>query len=181
MLAEVITLLIMAFALGMDAFSLSVGMGMLNLRLRQIFYIGVIIGFFHILMPLLGIIIGKFLFVHLGTIATYVGGALLIFLGVQMLYSSTKQEANVLMRPAGIGLIVFALSVSIDSFSVGLSLGLFGAKTLIVVLTFGVMSMFLSWLGLLIGKYVNNWIGSYGEVLGGLILLGFGIKLIMPM
>ncbi|MGQ0453785.1 hypothetical protein ACT4UM_16115, partial [Bacillus sp. SS-TM] len=48
---QLIPLIIMAFALGMDAFSVSLGMGMMPLKLRQILYIGMTIGIFHIIMP----------------------------------------------------------------------------------------------------------------------------------
>ena len=52
MIGEIVTLLLMAFALGMDAFSVGLGMGMFKLRLRQIFKIGITIGLFHVWMPL---------------------------------------------------------------------------------------------------------------------------------
>ena len=61
MIGEIITLVLMAFALGMDAFSVGLGMGMFNLRLRQILKIGITIGLFHVWMPLVGIFAGKFL------------------------------------------------------------------------------------------------------------------------
>lgn len=61
LIGELITLFMMAFALGMDAFSVGLGMGLIKLRLRQIFYIGLTIGLFHIWMPLAGMWIGKVL------------------------------------------------------------------------------------------------------------------------
>ena len=90
-LGELVTIIIMAFALGMDAFSVSLGMGMYKLRFRQIFTIGVTIGIFHIIMPLLGIITGRFLSAQFGEIATYIGGGLLLILGVQMIWSSLSR------------------------------------------------------------------------------------------
>lgn len=171
----------MAFALGMDAFSLAIGMGMLGLRYKHIFKIGITIGAFHILMPFLGIIIGKFLSQYFGLVAIIIGGALLIILGVQMIVSAfSSYENDRTIQPVGVGLLLFALSVSVDSFSVGLSLGMIGAKTIITLLSFGFMSMGLSWLGLIIGKKVQGFIGVYGELLGGCILVGFGIKLLLP-
>ncbi|WP_078382603.1 manganese efflux pump MntP [Sutcliffiella halmapala] len=178
MLGELMTLLLMAIALGMDAFSVGLGMGMIKLRMRQIFYIGVTIGIFHVFMPLAGMLIGKALSEQFGSIATLVGGLLLIMLGVQMMLSSLQKEEGPLITPIGAGLIVFALSVSLDSFSVGLSLGIYGAKTLLTVIMFGVVSMFLTWIGLLFGRKLQGWFGSYSEALGGSILLGFGLKLI---
>ena len=128
-IGEMITIIIMAFALGMDAFSISLGMGMYKLRLRQIFKIGITIGVFHIVMPLLGMITGRFLSEQFGTIAAYIGGGLMLLLGLQMIWSSFSKEEGSLMTPVGMGLFLFALSVSLDSFSVGLTLGIYGAKT----------------------------------------------------
>jgi manganese efflux pump family protein len=176
---ELLTLILMAFALGMDAFSVGLGMGMFNLRLRQIFKIGITIGIFHVWMPLLGMIAGKFLSNQFGTIATYIGGALLLILGVQMIWSSLKKEEGPVITPVGFGLMVFAFSVSLDSFSVGLTLGIYQAKTVLVLLCFGIAATILTWFGLLVGKKVQNFIGPYSEALGGSILLAFGLKLLL--
>ncbi|MCC3356245.1 manganese efflux pump MntP family protein [Bacillus sp. REN16] len=181
-LGELITLFIMAFALGMDAFSVGLGMGLIQLRLKQIFSIGITIGLFHMWMPLAGMMIGHFLSDTFGAIATYAGGGLLLFLGIQMIISSFKDDDKQRMiTPVGFGLFIFALSVSLDSFSVGLSLGIYGAKTVMVILMFGAVSMALTWIGLLVGRKVQNWLGTYSEVLGGSILLVFGVKLLFPL
>ncbi|WP_100374190.1 manganese efflux pump MntP [Bacillus sp. FJAT-45037] len=177
---EVITLLIMAGALGMDAFSVALGMGMLGLHMKQIFRIGVTIGAFHVVMPLLGIVTGKVLSNYFGMIATYIGGGLLLIIGVQMIIAAFKNEDASLVKPMGWGLFLFAVSVSLDSFSAGLSLGMLGAKTVLTVGLIGAMSMVLSWLGLLMGRKFGQYIGSYGELIGGCILIGFGLKLIIP-
>ncbi len=182
MLGEILTISVMAFALGMDAFSLAIGMGMIGLRYKHIFNIGLVIGIFHIIMPFLGIVIGKFLSQYFGFVAVLIGGVLLLILGLQMIYSAlfSNERDGGIIKPMGIGLVLFALSVSVDSFSVGLSLGMIGAKTIITLLSFGLMSMALSWIGLIIGKKVQGYIGTYGELLGGCILLAFGIKLLVP-
>jgi putative Mn2+ efflux pump MntP len=176
---ELFTLILMAFALGMDAFSVGLGMGMFNLRLRQIFKIGITIGIFHVWMPLLGMIAGKFLSNQFGTIATYIGGGLLLVLGVQMIWSSFKKEDSSVITPVGFGLMVFAFSVSLDSFSVGLTLGIYQAKTVLVLVCFGIAATILTWCGLLVGRKVQNFIGPYSEALGGSILLAFGLKLLL--
>ncbi|KMJ59197.1 membrane protein [Bacillus sp. LL01] len=178
MVGEFMTLLLMAIALGMDAFSVGLGMGMIKLRLRQIFYIGITIGVFHIVMPLCGMAIGKMLSQEFGSIATLIGGLLLVMLGLQMMLSSFKKEEGPMISPVGAGLFIFALSVSLDSFSVGLSLGIYGARTLLTILLFGAVSMLLTWMGLIFGRKLQGWLGSYSEALGGSILLGFGIKLL---
>ncbi|WP_349410872.1 manganese efflux pump MntP family protein [Pseudalkalibacillus sp. SCS-8] len=178
MLGELVTLTIMACALGMDAFSMGLGMGMITLRLRQIFKIGMLIGVFHMVMPLLGMSVGKQLTIYFGNLATWIGGILLVILGVQMIYSSFRSTDEPLITPKGLGVWLFAVSVSLDSFSVGLSLGIFGAKIIVTILLFGMISMGLTWLGLFIGRKTQKWFGSYGEALGGCILLSFGLKLL---
>jgi manganese efflux pump family protein len=178
LIGEFITLCMMAFALGMDAFSVGLGMGLVRLRLRQIFYIGLTIGMFHIVMPLFGLWLGRFLSQQFGAIASYIGGLLLLILGVQMIVSSFKKNDEPFISPIGIGLLFFALSVSLDSFSVGLSLGIYGARTVLTIMLFGLFSMLLTWGGLLLGRRFQQWLGVYSEVLGGSILFAFGMKLL---
>ncbi len=177
---EIFTLSIMAFAVGMDAFSVGFGMGMINLRLKQVFWIGLTVGVFHIWMPLLGMASGRLLSEKMGMIATYGGGLLLILIGLQMFLASFKEEESHRFYPVGFGLFMFALSVSMDSFSLGLTLGIFGARTLTALLLFGLFSTILTWAGLLSGKRLKGFLGNYSEALGGLILFFFGIKLLIP-
>jgi manganese efflux pump family protein len=179
-MGESMTLLFMSVALGMDAFSIGLGMGMLSLRLKQIMKIGITIGLFHMLMPLAGMTIGKQISLYFGNIAGLIGGVLLVILGVTMIRSSFSSNDEPFVQPVGLGLLVFALSASLDSFSVGLSLGIYGAKTWLTILMFGMMSMLLTWAGLIMGKKVQKWFGSYGEAFGGCILLAFGVKILFP-
>jgi len=180
LLGEVVTLILMAFALGMDAFSVGLGMGMFRLTLRQILKIGIMIGIFHVWMPLVGMIAGRFLSEQFGAFASYLGGGLLIILGTQMIWSSFKPDEETLIAPVGKGLLFFAFGVSLDSFSAGLTLGIYGAKTILVLICFGIAATMLTWSGLLLGKRVQSWLGHYSEALGGGILLAFGLKLILP-
>jgi putative Mn2+ efflux pump MntP len=176
---ELITVFIMAFALSMDAFSVGLGMGMVSLRLKQIFKIGLFIGSSHMIMPLLGMFLGKQITAHFGNVAGIIGGCLLLILGIQMIISSLTSKEEPFVTPVGIGLLLFAISVSLDSFSIGLSLGIFGARVVATILLFGITSTALTWLGLLMARRFKRWLGSYGEALGGSILLGFALKLLL--
>lgn len=178
-IGQFFTLLIMAMALGMDAFSVGMGMGMVKLRLRQIAKIGMTIGIFHVIMPLSGILIGEFLSAHFGGFAVMAGGVLLLLLGAQMIFSSFYKDDDPIVQPIGFGLIIFALSVSLDSFSVGLSLGIYGAKVFLTIILFGITSMVMTWMGLLLGRKFQQILGPYSEALGGIILFTFGLKLLL--
>jgi len=177
---QLLTLLIMAVALGMDAFSLGIGIGLKGIRLLDILKISALIAFFHILMPLLGMFTGKYVGTLLGEVAATAAGALLMLLGAHMIYSSIRGDAVPSINHRTLwGMLLFALSVSIDSFSVGISLGVFAADVALTVLLFGFFGGLLSVLGLLLGRKVSTNLGEYGEACGGIILFTFGLLFIL--
>lgn len=178
LIEEMITLTIMGSALGLDAFSVGLGMGVIQLRLKQIMNIGFVIGLFHIIMPLSGMLIGYELSDKFGRVSVILGGVLLVAIGFHMIYSTLFGKEENKFSPNGIGLFLFAFSVSVDSFSVGISLGTFGAKTGLTIFLFGVISTILTWAGLLLGRRVEQELGKFGELLGGSFLLLFGLKLL---
>ncbi|SDS96372.1 Putative Mn2+ efflux pump MntP [Paenibacillaceae bacterium GAS479] len=180
---QLLTLLIMALALGMDAFSLGVGIGMRGIRLLDILKLSAIIGLFHVIMPLVGIVAGQYMSLLLGHVAALTAGLLLILLGGHMLIASFRGDGGatpsfVDHRTTG-GLMLFALSVSVDSFSVGISLGMFAADVVMTILLFGLAGGLMSVLGLLVGRRIGRSLGSYGEAAGGAILLTFGILFLL--
>ncbi|WP_248931058.1 manganese efflux pump MntP family protein [Paenibacillus hamazuiensis] len=177
---QLITILVMAIALGLDALSLGLGIGMRGIRLWDILKISVVIALFHMIMPLMGMFTGQYVSTLLGDVATMIGGVLLLLLGAHMVYSSVKgDEVRSFDHRTFWGIIVFSLSVSIDSFSVGVSLGMFSTDLLLTVLMFGSFGGAMSIIGLLLGRRVGHWIGEYGEAFGGVILLAFGIKFLL--
>ncbi len=177
---QIITFLMMSIALGMDAFSLGIGLGLKKLSGVQIFKISSTIGIFHVLMPLFGVLTGYYLLSFIGGIAKLIGGGLLVVLGIHMLwsviYGGSEQTFD---YTTGFGLFLLAFSVSIDALSVGFSLGLFLANLWMVVLLFGLMGATMTAMGLTLGSKLGHVIGDYGEALGGLILLVFGIKFLL--
>jgi len=176
--SEMISIMIMAFALGMDAFSVSLGIGMNQLRRKQIFQMGLLVGFFHIWMPLLGMFLGEVLIKKIGFIAAVGSGFILLALGFHMLYTTLFGEKEHAARPVGIGLLLFAFGVSIDSFSVGVSFGVMGLKVVLTTLIFGFFAMVLTWVGLLIGNKFHQVLDVYSKVIGSVILIAFGLKII---
>ncbi|RNB82030.1 manganese efflux pump [Brevibacillus fluminis] len=174
---QFITLLLISLALGMDAFSLGIGVGMGKLRLREVLSISTTIGLFHVAMPLLGIWIGHTLSSVVGDIAILIGGGVLIALGIHMLWSGfTQEEKQSQLYTKGFGLILFAVSVSLDALSVGFSFGLIEVNQLLAVTLFGVTGGLMAGCGLMIGRSFGGWLGDYSEIIGGVILILFGCK-----
>lgn len=177
---EVLTLALMAIALGMDAFSVSLGIGMRNVSRKFIAQISLCNGLFHMMMPLLGIAAGHYLSQIIEEVAIDVGGILLLFFGAHMLYSSLSSKAHsVWFISSFVGMMLFSFSVSLDSFSVGLSLGLFEVNVWLTIILFGLAGLVMTALGLLLGQLTEEWLGSYGEIVGGLILIIFGLQFLL--
>ena|SRR5699024_2154398 len=175
MLTEWTYFTLLALALGLDGFSVCLAIGMYNLRLRRIFLIAILIGFFHILLPFIGMIIGHLMSLQWTNMAAIIGSFLLVFIGLYMIFSSLQQANTKVIYPYGLRLLTIVFFVSVDSFPVGLSLGLVGVKTAVFVFLFGMVTMFLAWVGLLLGKKTSQWFGAYSEMVGGFILLLFGL------
>lgn len=175
------TILMIGFALGMDAFSLGVGMGMVGLRLRTIAKVSFVVGLFHVVMPLIGIASGMFLSKVVGNVAAFIGGLILCFLGANMLWGSffREEDSNNRYPTTGLGLVLFALSVSVDALSVGFSFGLFEVDMVMAILLFGLMGMVMACSGLLLGRHVGPRLGGFGEAIGGAILMAFGLKFLL--
>jgi len=175
-LGPTMTILLIAVALGMDAFSLCVGIGMRGIRLLHVAKISAAIAAFHVIMPLVGLYMGQYVSTLLGGVASIIGGGLLVVLGGHMIYNSLRSDdAPSFNTGSLLGLLAFALSVSVDSLSVGVSLGMFSTDLALTVLLFGAMGGLLSVVGLLVGRRVGQLIGEYGEAIGGAVLLVFGI------
>ncbi len=174
------TLLMIACALGMDAFSLGIGVGMSGMRLKEIIKVSITIGLFHIGMPLLGFFIGMYLSEIIGGIAILIGGGILMTLGLHMLWNGFfRSDESSMMQTRGLGLFLFAFSVSLDALSVGFSFGLIEVNIFLAVILFGLMGAMMAGCGLILGRSVGGWLGEYSEVLGGIILLVFGIRFML--
>ncbi|MBB6450474.1 putative Mn2+ efflux pump MntP [Geomicrobium halophilum] len=180
-MSEWLSTTVMATVLGMDAFSVAMAFGLQTLRIH-ILKIAITVGLFHMLMPLLGISLGFWMTsMYNAEIAQVVAGLILLVIGIQMINSSRKAEKGTSFHLHGMGLFLFAFIVSLDSFSIGVSLGIFGVEVIMVIIVFGVMSTFLTWLGLRAATLLRHKIGSIGEGFGGLILMLFGLNTLRPM
>lgn len=174
-LNEWIPLTFMAFATGMDAFSVSLGIGMQKIRLKYVAWIGLVMGIFHVVMPFLGFLLAHMISGPIGHLTTLTSGALLVVIGVHMVLSSFNHETKPPLKLSGLSIMALAFLVSVDSFSVGISLGLSGTKVVMTIGLFGLVSTFLTWSGMLLGKKVHGLLGIYSEMLGGSVLCGFGL------
>lgn len=175
---EFLLVLIIAISLSMDAFSLSLAYGTLGIPKKQIYLLSLIVGVFHFFMPILGMHIGNSIFNILNINPNFIVFAVLIVIGLEMLYETFNQKET-LKEMKTIELFFFAFAVSIDSFSVGLTLTSINESYILSSLTFAITSAFFTLIGLLLGNKIKKLIGKISTILGGLTLIIIGILYII--
>jgi len=194
---DIITLMVIAVALGTDAFSMAVGLGACGIRYKQTIIISLAVLMFHIIMPLIGLSLGALLGRIAGQLAAVIGAVVLILIGIFMVRDGfkgddgetaplamkflgviRKQGGNFRVAPGFWGIIVLASSVSLDALTVGFSLGALQFNLLLTVLTLGIVAGLMTALGFAGGKKLGCWFGDRAQIIGGLILVVIGIKML---
>ena len=153
-----------------------------GLRWRDVARLSLMISFLHVLLPLSGIALGDALHHLFGSTFQKIGAALLLLLGARMTLEAFHRDPDLLRPPLSAGpfkLLAFAFSVSLDSLSVGLSLGSLHIHALLAALLFGALSGILSLAGLYLGRQATHALGDYGQAAGGAVLVVLGLKLFM--
>ncbi|MBP7331542.1 MAG: putative manganese efflux pump MntP [Firmicutes bacterium ADurb.Bin373] len=173
------TLMVLAVALGTDAFSLCLGIGMAGVNRKQMLIISVTVLIFHIFMPLVGWYTGELAGALLGRAASFIGSALLIYLGGRMIWDSRRKgrEAGFKFNFNASGLVLLGASVSIDALSVGFTLGAQQVDLLLTAATIGLVAGIMTAAGLACGRFMSSLVGERAQFLGGVILIGIGVKL----
>jgi putative Mn2+ efflux pump MntP len=174
------TVLLLAGALGTDAFSLSLGLGLGGFRRRWAAILVGLIVVFHVVLPVAGWWAGELLGRLAGRWAGYLGAAVLFYLGARMIRESFRDEPiqNGSKVHGFLGLTVLAGSVSMDALSVGFTLGTAGAALLLTAGMIGLVAGLMSAAAFLLARYVQSRVGRRALLLGGLILLGVGACLL---
>jgi putative Mn2+ efflux pump MntP len=168
-----------SIALGMDAFSFSLALGLIGTRYKMALKLAFIIAVFHIIMPLGGLWAGQKLGTIFGDIAIGIGAVILLLLGGKMIWGSFKDPDSPANTPSlkGVGIYALAGSVSVDALSVGFSLGTFVTKILPAVFIMGFTAGAMTFTGVYLGRRAGTWLGKKAEALGGLILVFIGLKM----
>lgn len=176
-----IEILLIAFAMSADAFSVSFGLGCKYNTFRHYFRLGWHFGLFQFLMPLIGAFIGKFLLgftSHLNIIASLV----LFYIAYNMIRESLKndtEKCSVSDPTKGFSLVVLSLATSMDALGVGISLALYKGNIFLPAFIIGFVCGIVTLFGVYFGKVSKHFTGKYAELLGALVLLVIGIKFLV--
>ncbi len=164
-----------AIGLSMDAFSLAIAYGTNGINFKKIITLSSFVGAFHFLMPYLASLIGKKVsFITSG--ANILVGLIFIIIAIEM-YLSKDEEIKGNITDI-FSIILFAFTVSIDSFSIGLALSIIDNNLNLAFITFCIVSSIFTFVGLLLGKYLSKKLGKKSTYLGMIILILLALKYI---
>lgn len=166
--------LIVAISLSMDAFSLSLAYGTLNINKKKRLLTSIIVGVYHFFMPLLGLFIGRYILNIFNYGTNFIVFVILLFLGLEMIVESFKNK-ELIYNLSLTEIFLFGLAVSIDSFSVGITLPVITNNYFLAVSCFSIASLIFTYLGLKMGNLLNKKYGNISTILGGFILIIIGI------
>lgn len=171
---QIVLLLVIAVSLSMDAFSLSLAYGTLNLPKKEINVLSSIVGIYHFFMPLIGLFIGNAIMNFIKIDPDIIVFIVLVIIGIEMVIESFKKEEKV-KKMQLLEMILFGFAVSIDSFSVGIGLRAMHISPLICSLCFSLFSFLFTYIGLIFGKKISSIIGKVATLLGGITLMIIGL------
>ena len=179
---DLITIFLLAVGLGVDAFSVAIGIGATNdkkswapvLRLAAAF------GAFQFIMPIIGWLAGLTV---VGIIAKYdhwVAFALLGYIGSKMIWEALKKEeekeAN--DQTNGLPLLLLSIATSIDALAVGFSFSLLKTDIILPAVIIGVVCFLMTVTGMLFGKGLARIFGKKVGIFGGVVLIVIGVKIL---
>ena len=153
-MASFFTIFLIGISLSMDAFSLALIYGMTGMSDKKNALLTLIVGIYHFIMPLIGLMLGILIdnisFINLHIIASII----LMYIGIDLIISNFKEEDTISISK--LGLLMFGLSVSIDSLTVGIGLKAITCHYILAPVIFSICSSLFTYLGLLLGNIIGN-------------------------
>ncbi len=172
--------LILAVALSMDAFAVSIGLGakknMPGLALKAGFFFGI----FQALMPFIGYLGGKGVLGWVDAYAHWIAFGLLVLIGAKMIYEGVSEGIEEdISDVTNKTMLILAIATSIDAMAAGFSLTLLNVNPYVACLVIGATTFAFSWSGVFIGRKSGTWLESKSEIFGGTVLILIGFKILL--
>ncbi len=180
---EILTIIFLAIGLSFDSFAVSVcsGLNLPHIRFFQAAKIAVFLALFQAFMPLIGWLVGNSIKSLIEPVDHWIAFGLLSLIGGKMIIESFINPASREIRnPLHIRVILMlSLATSIDALAVGFSFATLLKKIVLAVFIIGAVTFTASMLGILLGKKTGPKTRKYSEIVGGLILISIGTKILI--
>ncbi|MBI4730892.1 MAG: manganese efflux pump [Chloroflexi bacterium] len=176
-------ILLISFSMAMDAFAVCLGAGTTGQadgprpRFRLAFHFGL----FQFIMPVLGWAAGTTVEHYIQAYDHWVAFGLLAFVGGRMVWAGFRPQEEAAKNDPSRGwtMVLLSIAVSIDALAIGLSLGLIGVLIWYPAIVIGVVTGILSLAGLQIGNGLGRRFGKTMEIIGGIVLIGIGVRIVV--
>jgi putative Mn2+ efflux pump MntP len=180
---DLITIVFVAVGLGVDAFSVAIGIGAANtkrswapvLRLAGAF------GLFQFAMPLAGWLAGLTVVNIIGGFDHWIAFVLLAFIGGKMIWDGCKNESEEgkADQTRGLPLLLLSIATSIDALAVGFSFSILKVSILFPAAIIGIVCFLMTTIGMIFGKALAKYFGKKVEIFGGIVLIAIGVKILI--
>ncbi|MCT7972128.1 manganese efflux pump MntP [Laspinema olomoucense] len=181
-----ITTFLISLGLAMDAFAVAIGSGMAlkKVKLYDAVLVATFFGGFQLFMPLIGWIVGLAIREAISSVDHWIAFLLLAFIGGKMIHESIYEQEGVeeakAANPRNLYILLgLAVATSIDALAVGLSVSLLQTSIVELAVVIGIVTFVLSFAGVYIGNRVGNFCEKQVTIIGGVILIGIGVKILV--
>ena len=175
-----LTYILLGIGLSMDSMAVSVSNGISHgkMKLSTAAKNSFVFAVFQALMPLLGWFAGQSIETMVKRLDHWIAFAILFYLGVKMIIES-KEADKPLEKVSYKKLFSQAFATSIDAFAVGISLAILQTEIIEPLVIIGVVTFIFSFAGHIFGGRITKFNNGKIELLGGLILIGIGLKILI--
>jgi manganese efflux pump family protein len=175
----ILALMLGALAVGLDNFAAAIGIGLAGIDARTRLRVAVVFGVFEAGMPIVGLLIGHGAEHSLGRTTRYVGGALLVAVGLWILlearHPDQHQDKPQAEQQPMTRLMLTALGLSTDNLVVGFGLGVTKPPLALALVVFAVVSVGLSLAGLEVGRRLGARLQRQSDAIAAVVLIAVGI------
>jgi putative Mn2+ efflux pump MntP len=179
---EILTIFLIAIGLSFDTFAVSISSGLV---LRKIDFfnatkIAITLALFQAAMPVIGWLAGSGIKNYAESVDHWIAFGILALLGGKMIYESFNADPeDRSFNPLDIRVLIgMAIATSIDALIVGFSFALLNYKIVISIGIIGAVTYIVAMLGMLFGKKIGAQMGRRMEILGGVMLILIGLKIL---
>ena len=179
---DLIPVILIAVGLAMDAFAVSIckGLAMRRPDIGEMLAVGLWFGIFQAVMPLIGYALGSSMYDMISDYDHWIAFGLLALIGANMIREGISHEEEELDASLDfITMLILAVATSIDAFAVGITFAMDGTSIVPASAIIGIVTLVISMIGVGIGAKVGGAFGKKAEILGGIILIAIGIKVVL--
>jgi putative Mn2+ efflux pump MntP len=180
---QFITFFLIGIGLSFDSFAVSVSCGLMRqeIKFKQAVFVAASLAFFQGFFPIIGWFLGMKFNDLIVSVDHWIAFGLLAIIGIKMIIEGVKPDGVLKnFNPFSLRVLLgLSVATSIDALVVGLSFGFLDLPILLPVIVIGVVTFIASMLGMLFGKNVPAKRSQQSIVLGGIILIAMGIKILI--